>query len=72
MSAPKRFAMATRAVDAEGYRSDQEAAAAGRKHQLMLNGPVATGDGNAQHHVDFLLGEEKPTVSQSEIDKLFA
>jgi len=67
-----RFAMATRAVDAEGYRSDQEAAAAGRKHQLMLNGPAATGDGNAQHHVDFLLGEGKPTVSQSEIDKLFA
>jgi chemotaxis protein CheZ len=67
-----RFAMATRAVDAEGYRSDQEAAAAVRKHQLMLNGPAAKGDGNGQHDVDFLLDASKPTVTQTEIDKLFA
>lgn len=67
-----RFAMATRAVDAEGYRTDQEAAAVVRKRQLMLNGPAAKGDGNGQHDVDFLLEARKPTVTQTEIDKLFA
>ena len=66
-----RFAMATRAVDAEGYRSDQEAATAVRKNQLMLNGPAAKGDGNGQHDVDFLLDARKPTVTQTEIDKFF-
>jgi len=67
-----RFAMATRAVDAEEYRSDQEAAAAVRKQHLMLNGPSAKGDDNGQHDVDFLLDAKKPTVTQTEIDKLFA
>ena len=67
-----RFAMATRAVDAEGLKSEHEAAVLGRKHRLMLNGPAAKGDGNGQHDVDFLLGAKMPTVTQTEIDKLFA
>jgi chemotaxis protein CheZ len=67
-----RFALATRAVDAEGPNSKREAAAAVRKHRLMLNGPAAKGDGNGQRDVDFLLDARKPTVSQTEIDKLFA
>lgn len=67
-----RFAVATRAVDAEGYRTDQEAAAVVRKRQLMLNGPAAKGDGNGQHDVDFLFDAKQPTVNQAEIDKLFA
>lgn len=67
-----RFAMATRAVDAEGLNSNQEAAAAGRKHRLMLNGPAAKGEGNGQVDVDLLLEAKKPRVTQAEIDKLFA
>ncbi len=66
-----RFAMATRVADAEGPKSEYEAAAAGRKHRLMLNGPAAKGEGNGQHDVDFLLDAKKPTVTQTEIDKLF-
>ncbi len=67
-----RFAMATRVSDAEGLNSGHEAAAAGRKHRLMLNGPAAKGEGNGQVDVDFLLDAKKPTVTQTEIDKLFA
>jgi chemotaxis protein CheZ len=67
-----RFALATRAVDAEGLNSESEAAAIVRKNQLMLNGPAAKGDANGQHDVDFLLDAKKPTVTQTEIDKLFA
>ncbi len=66
------FAMATRICDAEGLKSEDEAAAAVRKRQLMLNGPAVNGDGNGQHDVDFLFGAKKPTVNQTEIDKLFA
>ncbi len=66
------FAMATRAVDAEGLKSEHEAATVGRKHRLMLNGPAAKGEENGQHDVDFLFDAKKPTVNQAEIDKLFA
>lgn len=67
-----RFALATRVSDAEGLNGGHEAAAVGRKHRLMLNGPAAQGEGNGQADVDFLLDARKPTVSQTEIDKLFA
>ena len=67
-----RFSIATRVSDAEGLNSEHEAAAAGRKHRLMLNGPAAKGEGNGQVDVDFLLDTGKPTVNQAEIDKLFA
>jgi len=67
-----RFAMATRVPDTGGLNNEQEAAAAGRKHHLMLNGPAAKGEGNGQHDVDLLLDAKQPTVDQAEIDKLFA
>jgi chemotaxis protein CheZ len=67
-----RFAVATRVCDAEGLNSGHEAEAAGRKNRLMLNGPAAKGEGNGQVDVDFLLDAKKPTVTQTEIDKLFA
>lgn len=67
-----RFAMATRVSDAEELKNEHEAVAAGRKHRLMLNGPAAKGEGNGQVDVDFLLDARKPTVTQTEIDKLFA
>lgn len=67
-----RFAMATRVSDAEGLNSEHEAAATGRSHRLMLNGPAAKGEGNGQVDIDFPLDARKPTVTQTEIDKLFS
>jgi chemotaxis protein CheZ len=67
-----RFAMATHISDTEGLKSEHEGATVGRKHRLMLNGPAAKGEGNGQHDVDFLFDARKPTVTQTEIDKLFA
>ena len=66
------FAAATRVSDAEGLKSKYEAAATGRKHRLMLSGPAAKGERNGQVDVDFLFDAQKPTVTQTEIDKLFA
>lgn len=66
-----RFAVATRAVDAEGYRTDQETAAVVRRRKLMLSGPAAMDVGNGQHEVDSLFDGNKSTVNQAEIDKFF-
>jgi chemotaxis protein CheZ len=66
-----RFAAATRVADADGYASEHEAAIAGRRQRLLLHGPADESAGNGQGDVDFLLATKVPTVTQTEIDKLF-
>jgi chemotaxis protein CheZ len=66
-----RFAAATRIADMETV-SEHERANNGRKSRLMLTGPASCGEGHSQAEVDFVLDSRRPTVTQDEIDKLFA
>jgi len=67
-----RFADATKAKDAGGHASDEEAAIAERKLRLLIHGPQHAETAAGQHEVDAIIEGEAKTSTQDDIDRLFA
>jgi chemotaxis protein CheZ len=67
-----RFADATGAMDASGPANNKEAAEAERKLRLLIHGPQLAGEGAGQGGADKIVEGETKSVTQDDIDRLFA